>query len=108
MNTRMIDTLLDTDIRLVDGWAEARMTGRSDAFDHVSSFMEVNCKYNITILSILRSVGGNDTLSTNHKWHVLECLTAGLGEIACKLGFIGKYRVSQEITLANLFAMELI
>jgi len=108
MNIRMMDTLLDADIRLVEGWEEARMLGRSRAFDHVSTFMKVDCKYNITILSVFRSLDENKSLSTNHKWHALEGLAAGLGEVACRLGFIGKYRINQERTLSNLFAMEVL
>lgn len=108
MNCKMIDALLDADSRLVDGWGEARMLGRSDTFDHVKLFMDVNCKYNITILSVFRSVSANAKLSTNDKWHALEGLAAGLGEVACKLGFIGKYRISKERTILNLFAMEVL
>ena len=108
MNCKMIDALLDADSRLVSGWCAARMLGRSDTFSHISTFMDVNCKYNITILGVFRSVSANAKLSTNDKWHALEGLAAGLGEVDCKLGFIGKYRISQERTISNLFAMEVL
>jgi len=101
----MIDALLDADKRLVEGWAEARCLGRSDYFDIVSSFMDVDSKYNVSILDVFESVKENTNLTTNNKWCALESLAYGLGEVACKLGFIGKYRVTQERTLSNLFAI---
>lgn len=108
MNYKMIDALLDADKKLVEGWGEARALGRSDIFDNISSFMSVDCNYNVSILDVFNSVRDNDNLSVNSKWTALESIAYGLGEVACKLEFIGKYRIKQELTVLDLLAMEVL
>lgn len=105
MDIKMIDALLDADKMLTEGWGEARATGSSRTFEHMLSFMDVDRRYNETILGVFISVRDNKKLSTNDKWHALEGLAANLGSVACKLGFIDKYRVTKEGTISNLFAV---
>jgi len=107
MNYKMIDALLDADKNLIEGWGEAEALGRSDIFDHVSLFMDVNCKHNITILNVLNSVKNNKKLTTNDKWQALEGLACGLGHVACAIGFIDKYRIKNPLKITDLFALEL-
>ena len=107
MNYKMIDALLDADRNLVEGWGEASALGRSDIFDHVSLFMDVNCNNNVTILNVFDAVKCNDKLSTNAKWHALEGLACGLGHVACKVGFIEKYRIKNPLKITDLIALEL-
>ena len=108
MNFKMIDALLDADRNLVEGWAEARALGKSDIFDHVSLFMTVNSKHNITILNIFNSISENKKLTTNEKWLAIEGISCGLGHVACAIGFIGKYRVRNPLNICDLIPLELI
>ena len=91
---KAIECLIDADKWLIEGWAEERAIGSSDIFDHIGSFMHVDSTYNISIIGIFREIKLNKLLSTNDKWLALEGISSGLGEVACHLGFIDKYRVS--------------
>ena len=108
MNFKIIDALLDADKNLVDGWGEAEALGRSDIFDHVSLFMDVNSKYNITILNVFNSIKNNNKLTTNEKWQALEGIACGLGHVACVIGFVDKYRIKSPLKIHDLFALELL